>query len=86
MHNYKLLINGDLLSGDKTMSVINPASEQSVALAPHASVEQLNLAVDAAYSAFPSWKASPGSERQTLVAQIADAVEAHAEDLLQRFG
>jgi acyl-CoA reductase-like NAD-dependent aldehyde dehydrogenase len=83
MHNYKLLINGDLLSGDKTMSVINPATEQSVAQAPHASVEQLNLAVDAAYSAFPSWKATPFSERQTLVAQIADAVEAHAEELGQ---
>ena len=41
MTNYRLLINGELITGDSTIAVINPADETLVANSPHASLNQL---------------------------------------------
>lgn len=81
MTNYRLLINGELIAGDKTMAVINPADETLVANSPHASLEQLNQAVAAAKAALPSWSATPMAARQALLAKVADVVETHAQEL-----
>ena len=48
MSKYQLLINGEMVDGDLTMDVLNPATEEKVADCPRASVEQLNSAVEAA--------------------------------------
>ena len=53
MSKYQLLINGEMVDGDLTMDVLNPATEEKVADCPRASVEQLNSAVEAAKDAFP---------------------------------
>ena len=39
---YKLLIGGNLVDGDSTMDVINPATEAVFTQAPRASEAQLN--------------------------------------------
>ncbi len=56
MEALKLLINGNLVEGDQTMPVLNPASEEVLAECPRGSVAQLNEAIAAAKAAFPAFK------------------------------
>jgi len=81
MSEYKLLINGALVDGASEMDVINPANEEVLAKAPRASQAQLDAAVAAAQAAFPAWRDTPIAERKAKLAQIADAIQAHAADL-----
>ncbi len=77
----KLLINGALVDGDATMDVLNPATEEVVMVCPRGSEAQLNTAVAAAKAAFPAWSKTPIAERQAVLVKIADALEAHADEL-----
>ena len=54
MSEYKLLINGELVSSSsgKTVDDIGPASGQPIAQVPESSVEDVNRAVAAAREAF----------------------------------
>jgi acyl-CoA reductase-like NAD-dependent aldehyde dehydrogenase len=83
MSEYRLLINGELVPGDSTMDVINPANEEVLAVCPRASEAQLNKAVAAAKAAFPAWSAKPIAERKQVVNAIADVIEANATELAQ---
>ena len=80
MSEYKLLIGGALVDGASTIDVINPSTEEILAIAPRASEAQLDQAVAAAKAAFPAWAATPIAERRKLVHQIADVIEAHADE------
>lgn len=77
---YKLLIGGNLVDGDSTMDVVNPATEDVLTKAPRASEGQLNEAVAAAKSAFPAWAATDIEDRRKVITAIADAIEANYED------
>jgi acyl-CoA reductase-like NAD-dependent aldehyde dehydrogenase len=81
MDAFKLLIDGRLVAGDKTMPVINPATEETLAECPRASVDQLNQAVAAAKAAFPDWAATTIGERRKVIVQIADVIEQNSHDL-----
>jgi acyl-CoA reductase-like NAD-dependent aldehyde dehydrogenase len=81
MDAFKLLIDGRLVAGDQTMPVINPATEETLADCPRASVDQLNQAVAAAKAAFPAWAATPIGERRKVIVQIADVIEQNSHDL-----
>lgn len=81
MSEYKLLINGKLVDGAKSSPVLNPATEEPVALCPRASEAQLNEAVAAAKAAFPGWAATPIAERKKALNAIADVIEANGAEL-----
>jgi acyl-CoA reductase-like NAD-dependent aldehyde dehydrogenase len=81
MDAFNLLIDGRMVAGDKTMPVINPATEETLADCPRASVDQLNQAVGAAKAAFPAWAATPIGERRKVISQIADVIEQNSQDL-----
>jgi len=83
MSDYRLLINGQLVAGDSTMDVVNPANEQVLAVCPRASEAQLNQAVAAAKAAFPAWSARSIDERRQVVNAIADVIQANANELAQ---
>lgn len=83
MSEFKLLINGELVAGDSTMPVVNPATEETVAECPRASEAQLNDAVAAAKAAFPAWSETSIDERKKVVLAIADIIEANATELGQ---
>ena len=51
MSEYRLLIDGELVPGDLTMEVVNPANEQVLAMAPRASQAQAEAAIAAAKAA-----------------------------------
>jgi acyl-CoA reductase-like NAD-dependent aldehyde dehydrogenase len=81
MESFNLLIDGQLVAGDATMPVINPATEETIAECPRASLNQLNQAVAAAKAAFPAWAATPIGERRKAIAQMADKIEQNTDEL-----
>jgi acyl-CoA reductase-like NAD-dependent aldehyde dehydrogenase len=81
MGAYKLLINGELENGDMTMDVVNPATEEVLAVCPRASKAQLDKAVAAAKAAFPAWSKTSMAERKQALLAIADAIEKNAQEL-----
>jgi aldehyde dehydrogenase (NAD+) len=78
---YKLLIDGQLVDGKTTDSVINPATEELVAQCPAASSEQLDQAIKAAKRAFPAWRDTPLKERQAMIAKAAKVIADSADEL-----
>ena len=79
-----MLINGDLVESvnSEFFPVENPAERGSViAEVPRASVEDVNIAVEAANEAFKTWREVPSYERGKLLWKIADAVEEQAEEI-----
>ena len=81
MPDYNLIIDGKKVATTETFPVINPATEEVIAQCPKATEEHLNQAVAAARRAFPAWSATPDAERSRIVHAIADALEAHSEEL-----
>ncbi len=81
MSGFKLLIGGKLVEGDLSMDVINPATEEVLAVAPCASAEQLDAAIAAAKSAFKPWAGLSHAERRACLLKLADAVEATRDEL-----
>jgi acyl-CoA reductase-like NAD-dependent aldehyde dehydrogenase len=80
MREFKLLINGKLVSGAATLDVINPATEEVLVEAPRADRAQLNEAIAAAKATFPAWSAKPIRERGALLVRLADALEARQDE------
>ncbi len=80
-HEYKLLINGELVRGHETAPVINPATEQPFAESPVASHEQLDQAVAAAKAAQVHWAETSTEERRKVLGLIADRIDANVEDI-----
>jgi len=78
---YTMLIGGQQVAGASTMPVIDPATEQVIGHAPVADEAQLNQAVEAAKTAFISWRQTTHAERVRIVQRIADAVEARREEI-----
>lgn len=80
MPEFKMLIGGELVDGDMTMDVINPATAKAFATAPRASVAQADAAVAAAKAAVPGWGATPIDERRKALLALADAIGARADE------
>ncbi len=80
MSDYKLLIGGKLVAGDMVMDIINPATEEVLAVCPRGSEAQLNTAVAAAKAAFKGWANQPIDERRACISQLADAIEARTTE------
>jgi acyl-CoA reductase-like NAD-dependent aldehyde dehydrogenase len=77
------LINGNLVSSNATLEVINPATGQVFASCPSAHREQLDDAVSAARAAFPAWRAKSFAERAVLIKKMAAVFKEHQETLAQ---
>ena len=76
----KLLINGKLVDGAKTLDVINPATGALLEACPRADEAQLNEAIAAAKAAFPAWSALSFAERGEKLNAVADALEARIDE------
>ncbi|MBR1220918.1 aldehyde dehydrogenase family protein [Bradyrhizobium sp. U87765 SZCCT0131] len=81
MPGYRLLIGGRLVDGDSSMDVIDPATEEVLAVCPRGSVAQMDAAVAAAKAAFPAWARRPIGERRAMLEALAGAIEAKQGDL-----
>jgi acyl-CoA reductase-like NAD-dependent aldehyde dehydrogenase len=81
----KLFIGGefvDALDG-ATMDVVNPFNGEVLAKVAEAKAADVDRAVDAAEKAFPAWRRMSAMDRGRLLGKLADAIEAHADELAQ---
>ncbi|MEM8937236.1 MAG: aldehyde dehydrogenase family protein [Pseudomonadota bacterium] len=83
--NYTMTINGEAVSAEASIEVVNPATGKVIATAPDCSADQLDDAVAAARAAFPAWRDTPIEERANLVAKLGEALEAHTEEMARLF-
>jgi betaine-aldehyde dehydrogenase len=63
------------------ITVVNPATEETIAELPSAGVEETDAAVAAAKEAFSRWRAVAPSDRARLLRRLATLVEENAEEL-----
>jgi acyl-CoA reductase-like NAD-dependent aldehyde dehydrogenase len=57
-----------------SLTVVNPATEESIAELPQAGVEETDAAVARAKAAYPSWRAVAPNERARLLRRLATLV------------
>ena len=77
-------VNGESVDAadGRTSDLINPSTGEVFASAPVSSATDVDRAYVAADAAFEIWSNSTPSERQKALLTIADAFEAHAEELV----
>jgi 1-pyrroline dehydrogenase len=80
---YKQFIGGDFVEAadGRTADVINPANDQVIAQVPASSQEDVDRAVNAAATAFESYKQTTPQDRSLLLLKLADRLEAKADEL-----
>jgi aldehyde dehydrogenase (NAD+) len=79
----RLFINGEFVDGrdGRTIDVHDPHDGSLLARVAEASPADVDRAVTAARGAFDGWRHTTAAERGRLLLRLADAVEAHAEEL-----
>ena len=82
---FTMTIGGAAHAGNGTLDVINPATGSVIALAPSADAADLNLAVDAAREALPSWRASPIADRRAALFEASEVIKRNADELAHLF-
>ena len=80
----KLLIKGKLVDGEGAATpVLDPATGEQVASVREASPAQIQSAVDAATAAFDSFGRTTPADRAGMLLAVADAIEAHNDELAE---
>jgi betaine-aldehyde dehydrogenase len=83
MQTKQLYINGswvDSKSGS-TFAVLNPANEEIIGFVPSGNAEDIDDAVNAAESAFFSWRSTTGAERADLLQKIGERITERRDEL-----
>jgi betaine-aldehyde dehydrogenase len=70
-------------SYDKRSELVNPSTGEVFASAPVSSETEVDAAVQSAAAAFEKWRDTTPSERSLALIRIADAIEAHADELVK---
>ncbi len=84
MENYnKFYINGEWVapSGDESVPVVNPCTEEVITHVAMGSEEDVNKAVIAARAAFPSWSGTSVSERIALLTRISEVMTERQKEI-----
>ncbi|WP_226925139.1 gamma-aminobutyraldehyde dehydrogenase [Georgenia thermotolerans] len=81
----KNFINGEFVDavGQGRLDVVNPTTAEVVAVSPISGAEDVDAAMAAAATAFRTWRRTTPSERQRLLLQLADALEANESALVE---
>ena len=78
----KQLINNELVLGDGPKEqIINPFNSEIITEIPQSSIEQVELAVQSAKSAFTSWYQTTPADRSAMLLKVADMIEQNAEEI-----
>lgn len=77
-------IDGEFVasSATETFDLVNPVDETVVGRAPIANRADIDAAMAAAARAFESWGRTTPSARQSALLKLADAIEAHSDELV----
>ncbi|HEY6378338.1 MAG TPA: aldehyde dehydrogenase family protein [Candidatus Dormibacteraeota bacterium] len=68
-------------SGDRTVKIVNPATEAVFATVPEATAEDVDRAVRAARGAFPQWSTTTVDTRTELLTRLRDALAGRQEEI-----
>ncbi|ANW96395.1 aldehyde dehydrogenase [Wenyingzhuangia fucanilytica] len=76
MKEFNQFINGQFVksTSTKVTKVLNPCTEEVISIIPEGSVEDANLAIDAAYHAQKQWRRLAAIERARYLNQMADVI------------
>ncbi|KAE8357641.1 Aldehyde/histidinol dehydrogenase [Aspergillus caelatus] len=76
-------VNGQWVSSNSnaTFNVTNPANEAQVGVAPESTIDDLNVAIQAASEAFPTWRSVPGRQRGRILRRIGELLVENKEDI-----
>ncbi|WP_326761719.1 aldehyde dehydrogenase family protein [Streptomyces phaeochromogenes] len=79
----QIFINGKWVpsSGDGTISVTSPVTEETVATIPAGSAEDVDLAARAAAEAFPAWSRTSVEDRVEMLNKLARLTQARSEEI-----
>lgn len=83
MEKYQLFINGewqDAASGD-FYDVVNPATGETVSIAPYGDERDATKAIDASHAAFREWAELPASERASIMIRMYELMLEQKEEL-----
>src|SRR6201996_6711707 len=67
--------------GGQTIVVKNPASGEAIGEVPNMGTAETRRAIDAAYQAYPAWRAMLAKERGAILRKLSDLMLASADDL-----
>ena len=83
-HTLRNFVNGQQVEAadGRTSDVINPATGEAYAAAPVSSAADVDAAMQAAATAFESWRDTTPGERQLALLRIADSFESRADELI----
>lgn len=76
-------INGELIepAGKKYLDNYNPATGKVYSLIPDSDEEDVQLAVDAAQTAFPKWSVTKKEERSGIMMKMAELIDTNFDKL-----
>ncbi|HEC09387.1 MAG TPA: aldehyde dehydrogenase family protein, partial [Acidimicrobiales bacterium] len=83
MHEYPMIINGEGVTGDAWLTVVNPATGEDLGRVPAAGADDVAAAMASARCAQRDWAAVPDTDRCALLMQAADVLEANAGPLAE---
>ncbi|BEV72694.1 CoA-acylating methylmalonate-semialdehyde dehydrogenase [Paludibacterium sp. THUN1379] len=75
----KLLINGEFVESQSQTwrEVVNPATQQVLALVPFATRDEVAAAIAAAQAAFAAWRSTPISARMRIMLKFQELIRCH---------
>jgi malonate-semialdehyde dehydrogenase (acetylating)/methylmalonate-semialdehyde dehydrogenase len=68
-------------SSERTLEVLNPATQETLALVPLSTAADLDQAVAAAREAFPAWRSKPVIERARWLFSLRERLTEHVDEL-----
>ncbi len=80
---YSNLINGELITTETMLDVVNPANEQVIGQVPSCGQAELDRAVAGARAAFKTWSKTPVDERRVVIQKMAAAISANFDELFR---
>ena len=79
----QLYVGGEWITStaERSIAVVNPATEEVIATVPDGTAEDVDRAVRAAREAFPAWSATPAVERARFLAALRDGIARRQSEL-----
>jgi len=71
------------MTGNGRLSVVNPATEESIEEIPTTSPEELDAVAERAKRGFEEWRGFAGLDRAEVFHEISASLRGHADDLAE---
>ena len=75
------IIDGEIVSTSKRLSVINPVTGKQLAAVPDVGRAWLNKAIGDAANAFAGWSAAPFERRKAILTSLLNKIDEHVDEL-----